>query len=339
MERLIGVVVPGFRGSGISFIIPTRHLSLMLQGRLGKPQLTSSRDDDGQLVIHVEIPLIDPLKKIQSVALYYMSPSLADKPPQPSAQLAQLKGVSKLPLEIKDQVASGKFSPHKGATEFKLLYQASCTTSDGKEGLSKNMTQTIGLSPAHVPANQGDEPTPVGPAHHDTPGAKETRIMGGAVGKRFSDEAPPGGVLIGFEVGLGKLDENDVVHTIRPIFRIANGREVLGEQHGTDTSRLIVVKAKKGYAVGGITAKFDDPLVRLLRNLHEGRQEGPGSPGSLPERLGGRQGRRSADPAGRRRPVGDWHRRPRKGRHLHRNGATAETVRRGGKPKQRRPPP
>ena len=79
--------------------------------------------------------------------------------------------------------------------------------------------------------------------------------MGGKSGPQFTDAAPKGALLIGFEVGLGKWGTNDVVHAIRPIFRTAAGREAFGKQHGTDTSRLVVVEAKKGYAVGAITAK------------------------------------------------------------------------------------
>ena len=72
---------------------------------------------------------------------------------------------------------------------------------------------------------------------------------------RSSPTPRQGGLLIGFEVGVGKQDDHDVVHAIRPIFRVVGGREVLGELHGKDVSRLVIVKAKKGYAVGAITAK------------------------------------------------------------------------------------
>ncbi len=92
------------------------------------------------------------------------------------------------------------------------------------------------------------------PLRNGSTGA-ETQIMGGAYGSQFTDTAPDGGVLIGFEVGLGKWGANDVVHAVRPIFRSADGKESFGKQHGTDTSRLVVVKAKSGYAVGAITAK------------------------------------------------------------------------------------
>ena len=182
----------------------------------------------------------------------------------------------------------------------------------------------------------GDEPTPVGPAHHDNSEGRLTRIMGGSLGTQFTDAAPKGGVLIGFEVGLGKQGDNDVVHAIRPIFRAGSGQEILGEQHGKDTSRLVVVKAKKGYAVGAITAKSMAMLDGFSVTFMKVAKKRSGSPGPLPERLGGRQGWRTSDRSRRRRHAGDRHRRPRKRQRLHRNGAIAETVSQGSKPKQRR---
>jgi hypothetical protein len=41
---------------------------------------------------------------------------------------------------------------------------------------------------------------------------------------------------------------------IRPIYR-TDKQEVLGEQHGTDLNNVVTVKAKDGYAVGGMTLR------------------------------------------------------------------------------------
>jgi hypothetical protein len=83
----------------------------------------------------------------------------------------------------------------------------------------------------------------------------ETKILGGFADPPFKDEAPAGGLLIGFDVGLGKFVNNTIVAAIRPIFRTADGKEVRGKQHGTDMDSLVSVKAKPGYAVGAITVK------------------------------------------------------------------------------------
>ena len=60
---------------------------------------------------------------------------------------------------------------------------------------------------------------------------------------------------MGFEVGLNKRTDNDVVCALRPIYANEQGEEILGQQHGTDVSRVQRVKAKEGYAVGAVTAK------------------------------------------------------------------------------------
>ena len=99
----------------------------------------------------------------------------------------------------------------------------------------------------------GPQPGPNDPAG-ETVGA-QTKIVGAAAGERFRDVAPEGGVLIGFEVGLGRVGQRDFINAIRPIFRTPSGGETLGLQHGTNTSRLLRVKARSGYAVGAVTAR------------------------------------------------------------------------------------
>ena len=92
------------------------------------------------------------------------------------------------------------------------------------------------------------------PADGNQPGSNETKILGGGFDPEFKDQAPEGGKLIGFKIGLGKFGRNDVIRAIRPIYSTSKG-EVMGDQRGTDTSRELEVKAKPGYAVGAITAK------------------------------------------------------------------------------------
>src|SRR5262249_39249464 len=82
-----------------------------------------------------------------------------------------------------------------------------------------------------------------------------TNIMGGGPDDpTFKVVAPDGGMLIGFDVGVGGFVGTDVVRTIQPIFRTAKG-EIRGQQYGMNFERMITVRAKDGYAVGAITAK------------------------------------------------------------------------------------
>ena len=78
-----------------------------------------------------------------------------------------------------------------------------------------------------------------------------TQILGGAFDPVFRDDAPAGAILIGFEIGMGKFFNNDVIRALRPIYRTPDGKEVMGKQYGSDLARVVTVKAKAGYAVGG----------------------------------------------------------------------------------------
>jgi hypothetical protein len=91
---------------------------------------------------------------------------------------------------------------------------------------------------------------------------------GGAADLLFRDEAPGGSLLIGLEIGLRSFLGNDMVGAVRPVFLTPNG-ERRGAAHGEDFNRKVVVKAKDGYAVGGIIIKsgsaVDGFQVRFMR--------------------------------------------------------------------------
>ena len=91
-----------------------------------------------------------------------------------------------------------------------------------------------------------------------------------------------------------------MVHGVRPIYLDAQGREQLGGLHGKDSGRPPVrVKAKKGYAVGAISAKTGvgiDGLSVTFMKLDKGRLDPDQSYES--DWLGG-QGGGGADATGR----------------------------------------
>ncbi|MBN9121575.1 MAG: hypothetical protein J0I06_20910, partial [Planctomycetes bacterium] len=87
-----------------------------------------------------------------------------------------------------------------------------------------------------------------------TPKAKDPVILGHPNDPVFRDVAPAGGYLIGLEVGLGKFGPNDVIHSLRPIYRTGD-KESQGERRGLETPRTVVVKAKPGYAVATVTVR------------------------------------------------------------------------------------
>ena len=255
--RLVGVAVATIRdSSGIGLAIPGRELSQMLQGRVGKVYLYSTQDAAGLATIHVEIGLIDPLDKIKSAELHYLiDNSLKDKP-KPADPLAPLAGCRKLPLKLEKHLATGEFTVERGVTSVSLLHQAVYVNESGKPALTKNVTETIRAAAAVAavpPAAPNNQPVVASPAENrpSTP----TQIFGGGIDPQFRDAAPAKGLLVGFDVGLGKWAGNDVVYAIRPVFVTSEGQEILGQQHGADTSRVTRVKAKSGYAVGAVTVK------------------------------------------------------------------------------------
>jgi predicted Zn finger-like uncharacterized protein len=90
---------------------------------------------------------------------------------------------------------------------------------------------------------------PKGPA-----GTRSTEIHGGHFDPEFVDAGPQGSLLIGLEIGLDKFVVEDVVYSVRPIYRV-NNREEFGKQHGKKRDRVTKVVARPGYAVGAITIK------------------------------------------------------------------------------------
>jgi hypothetical protein len=80
----------------------------------------------------------------------------------------------------------------------------------------------------------------------------KTNIVGFPFAAEFTEVPPEGALLIGFEFGLGRWEPNDVIHSIRAIYLSEKG-ESLGEVHGKPTDRLMIVKAKPGYAVGAVS--------------------------------------------------------------------------------------
>jgi S1-C subfamily serine protease len=72
--------------------------------------------------------------------------------------------------------------------------------------------------------------------------------------KTYRDVCEEGGVLIGFEVGLGKFGNNATVKSLRPIFRTKTG-EKFGKWQGTTPTAPVTLKAKPGYVVSGLSLR------------------------------------------------------------------------------------
>ncbi len=116
------------------------------------------------------------------------------------------------------------------------------------------------LLPAAVAADQAETFAAVKSAV-DAKNFKSTKTIGGFGQTPFSDTPKKGCILIGFELGLGKFFNVDIVYAVRPIYLSADG-ECTGGAHGlfdseirSKVTRVVTVKAKPGYAVGRITGR------------------------------------------------------------------------------------
>jgi hypothetical protein len=98
--------------------------------------------------------------------------------------------------------------------------------------------------------------------------AKTPRILGGGFDAEFKDLAPEGGLLVGFEIGTSKAFGRDMIRSAKPIYRVGD-KESKGEQRGTDLTNVVTIKAKDGYAVGGMSVKsglgFDGMSVTFMK--------------------------------------------------------------------------
>ncbi|MBN9121669.1 MAG: hypothetical protein J0I06_21415 [Planctomycetes bacterium] len=81
---------------------------------------------------------------------------------------------------------------------------------------------------------------------------EELAPLGGIFGRKdYRENGPSGGVLIGFNYGLRKVNNHDVVGYLQPIYMTPNG-EKLGGAYGRAPAKPLVAKAKSGYAVGSL---------------------------------------------------------------------------------------
>jgi hypothetical protein len=120
--------------------------------------------------------------------------------------------------------------------------------------------------PLFLPEEKQPPPRPVGDgsiydlAEAAAQGEKwtKTELLGGG-SKEFYDIPKPGALLIGFEVGVGRWNKQEVIHSLRALFqfrdklrRNVQRRSVLW---GKEQEKVVTLKAKPGYAVGKVTLR------------------------------------------------------------------------------------
>ncbi len=82
----------------------------------------------------------------------------------------------------------------------------------------------------------------------------ETDTPGGWFDEAVRDRAPEGGVLVGLKIGVATTGGNDAIGSARAIYRVGE-KESFGRSFGKKQKRVVVVKARPGYAVGAMAVK------------------------------------------------------------------------------------
>jgi hypothetical protein len=86
----------------------------------------------------------------------------------------------------------------------------------------------------------------------EPPGLRDTKAEGGFFARNeYRDVQSDGAILIGFEVGLGKVFNTDIINYLRPIWLGPKG-ERFGTAYGKKPASVTTVKAKDGYALAGV---------------------------------------------------------------------------------------
>src|SRR5205814_4068777 len=99
----------------------------------------------------------------------------------------------------------------------------------------------------------------------DANNIQQTQAVGGPGSAAFSETSSKPSVLIGFELGLGKFMNAEIIYALRPIYLTAEG-ERRGRDHGlfmtcgktsprSKVTRTTWLQARPGYAVGGLTGR------------------------------------------------------------------------------------
>lgn len=112
-------------------------------------------------------------------------------------------------------------------------------------------TPDMGKKPIDVPPKVGGEGVKL-------PANRGPAIQGGGGDPEFRTLAPAGGVLVGLEIGLGRFANQDVIKSMRPVYRVGD-KETFGDWTGPTSPDVVKkevrVVAKPGYAVGVLTVK------------------------------------------------------------------------------------
>ena len=151
---LVGVAVSKFvEARTVGFAIPTKPLAEMMQGKVARLTLDPIQVDKAKTQISVAAGLLDPLGKLESLAIYYrpFAPSsekkgeVPDLPrPDKDGKVPLLKGATMVALKVDGSNGVGTFSVERGQTDkLALIVQPSYVNGTGKKIIMPASITTI----------------------------------------------------------------------------------------------------------------------------------------------------------------------------------------------------
>jgi serine protease Do len=133
--HLVGIAVQKVVGTNIGFAIPAAELEVVVRGTVASAVVVA-RDEEGKgLVYQIETAVMDPLKKVKSVAMDYVERVVsfdADKAGQP--QFEKVEGKKRLELPIANRVARATLplQASAGQKDFEITVQLSFVNDRGE---------------------------------------------------------------------------------------------------------------------------------------------------------------------------------------------------------------
>jgi S1-C subfamily serine protease/regulation of enolase protein 1 (concanavalin A-like superfamily) len=147
--KLVGIAVAKVGGTKIGFAIPPDELNEILQGNVSALIIRSIRVEKGTAQLEIEVPFIDPLRKIKSIAVRHVSRSALKKAPLADKEgvWPELYGSEKVLLKLERGKGVGTVKLERGEKKpIDWLFQATWSRGEGKWLTAAPLTRTINFA-------------------------------------------------------------------------------------------------------------------------------------------------------------------------------------------------
>lgn len=153
--RLVGIAAATIRGTHIGLAIPAAELSRLLEGKAGDVRARMKNVTDANAEVEIEVPLLDPLRRLQSVTVHYLRNDLLQDQPQADAagNWPPLPDGQRVSLRIEGSKAVGTIVVLAADKDRPYSFQAAYVNRSGKQTLTQ--PKPVALSGAGPAAGRG----------------------------------------------------------------------------------------------------------------------------------------------------------------------------------------